>query len=68
MNSIECFCKLKNLIDFFWANAHEVLEEFQDKIMLNLPKDPKKTFWKKLKKFFTHFRHQKPQYLKSKKS
>ncbi len=60
--------QVEELDRFFWINTHEVFEEFQDKIMLNLPKDPKKTFWKQLKKFFTHLKHQKPRYLRIKKS
>lgn len=50
----------------FWKSSKNVLEEFQDKIMLNLPKNPKKTFWKTIKKISSRLMGKKPRYLKEK--
>jgi len=57
---------IEELDRLFWKSSKDIFEEFQDKIMLNLPKDPQKTFWKNLKKLFARLFGKKPKYLKEK--
>ena len=50
----------------FWIDTKDALEEFQNKIMCNLPKDPQKPFWKSFIKLFSRLWVKKPKYLKVK--
>jgi len=51
----------------FWKNSSEIFDEFQEKIMNNLPFNPKYTIWKVIKRFFSKLFGKKPIYLKVKK-
>ena len=51
----------------FWKNTSEVFDEFQDKIMNNLPFNIKHTKWLKFKRFLSRFFNKKPAYVKVKK-
>ncbi|SHO80309.1 hypothetical protein MNB_SV-15-634 [hydrothermal vent metagenome] len=48
----------------FWKNSREVFEEFQYKIMMNLPFELNQNIWKIVKRFFFRLFATKPIYLK----
>jgi len=51
----------------FWKNSSEIFDEFQDKIMNNLPFNPKRTKWTIIKRFISKLFSKRPSYLKVKK-
>jgi len=56
--------KIEELDRTFWKSIKPILEEFQNKIMLNLPKNPQKPRWKGVAKIFSRLLAKKPKYLK----